>query len=52
MSEQETKYPELPPEFTGQVLLKLTQPQFEELETLYGDEQLMDREVQYIQSLR
>jgi transcriptional regulator with XRE-family HTH domain len=51
-SMEEKSYPPLPSEFSGQRLLKLTQPQFDELEELYGLEQLAQTVYEFIQSLR
>jgi hypothetical protein len=52
MSEHEQAFPVLPAEFTGQVLLKLAQTQYDELEVIYGEAQLADRAYEFVQSLR
>jgi hypothetical protein len=51
-SMEEKSYPPLPSELSGQRLLKLTQPQFDELEEIYGLEQLAQTVYEFIQSLR
>jgi hypothetical protein len=51
MCEQEIQYPALPLEFTGERLLKVNQEQWNELEMIYGEEQLGDRAYEFVQSL-
>ena len=51
MSQQENQYPVLPAEFSGARLLKITQEQFDELETIYGQDQLAERAYEFVQSL-
>jgi hypothetical protein len=51
MSSEQQSYPVLPLEFSGQRLLTLTQPQVEELQSIYGENAPGDRFYEYLHSL-